>query len=88
MKLDGVMAVEIPSSRSDWWRVESVSDDGVVEVLFPDGERCTTTVARELVPKFQRIVERDWDDGRREQRSKWTDGSEQVQVARIVGAAR
>ena len=39
------------------WIVESISDDGVVLIVFPDGERCTVTVPGELVAKFRRVVE-------------------------------
>jgi len=41
------------------WRVESISDEGEVVVLFPDGDRCTITVQRGAVPKFRRLVEMD-----------------------------
>jgi hypothetical protein len=66
------VAAEIPPSMSNQWRVESVSDEGVVELVFPDEERRTVTVPRELVPKFQRIVEmdREQDRDRREQATR------------------
>ena len=41
------------------WRVESISDEGEVVVLFPDGDRCTISVPRDAVPKFRRLVEMD-----------------------------
>jgi hypothetical protein len=34
------------------WCVESVSEDGEVVVLYPDGERCAITVPPESVPKL------------------------------------
>ena len=39
------------------WCVESVSDDGAVVVLYPDGERCSIIIPRESVPKFRKLVE-------------------------------
>jgi hypothetical protein len=39
------------------WCVESVSDNGVVVVLYPDGERCTITIPRESIPKFRKLIE-------------------------------
>lgn len=51
------MAAESPPLMSEHWCVESVSEDGIVEVRFPDGDRCTITVPREPVPKFRRIVD-------------------------------
>jgi len=41
------------------WRVESISDEGEVVILFPDGDRCTITVPLDAVPKFRRLVEMD-----------------------------
>ena len=41
---------------TDEWRVESISDEGEVVVVFPDGQRCTVAVPWESVPRFRRLV--------------------------------
>ena len=44
-------------------RVEFVSDDGVVVLLLPDGQRLTTTIAPKSVPLVRRLaaINRDLD---------------------------
>ena len=38
------------------WCVESVSEEGEVVVLYPDGERCTITVLPQSVPKLLALL--------------------------------
>ena len=60
------------------WCVESVSDDGVVVVLYPNGERCTITVPQDSVPKFRRLIEAGL-------RSDWWQSSDAAGMSRNDG---
>jgi hypothetical protein len=44
-------------------RVEYVSDDGMVVLLLPDGQRRTTTIPRRAVAGFRRLaaLDREFD---------------------------